>query len=1624
MGSGGRVCWLQLWLTATLTFFFQICPSAGSPLMVMSAPNLLRVGTEETIFVEIQNYQEDNDLSVQIFVKNHPTKTRTLASTAVILKKANKFQEFGRITIPTGDFSKDPKVKQYVTLQANIHGTTLEKVVLVSFQSGYIFIQTDKPIYTPNSKVHFRIFPMTPGMEPLEKHIQSQADTSITVEVMNPAGFIVKSKTVSADLTSRIYSDDYQLTDIVSFGQWKILAKFHSNLEESFTAEFEVKEYVLPSFEVKISPPSDSPFFYIDGKELNFTIKATYIFGKEVDGTAYVVFGLMQGDTKISFTSSLQRVPIQGGTGMVTLKREHITNAFPNIHQQEGKSIYVAVSVLTESGSEMVEAELSGIKIVKSPYSIRFTKTPRYFKPGMSFDVMVEVLNPDNSPANGVNVVVEPGQVMGITNANGMMRLSVNTVANSGNLNITAKTNHPKIDFHRQASASMEVYPYRSRSNSFLQLSVDTAKVDLDTNIKVTFNLNNPETQQNDITYLILSRGQLIKYYRYKNNNQNQFALMVQITKEMLPSFRIIAYYHTSSNEVVADSLWVDVEDTCMGKLELKLVGPTATYEPRKSFILKITGVPKALVGLVAVDNGVYALNNKNRLTQKKIWDIVEKYDTGCTAGGGSNNMNVFYDAGLLFETNNGGTPYRTDLACPSTSRRKRATTIMEVKTSLVRDYENLQKECCLDGMKDIPMSYTCERRSEYIAEGLACKEAFLRCCKTIQKYNAERREDVLLLARSKKDNLYTGSDYVHIRSNFPESWLWSDITLNPCPNEDLDCTLTSTEIKKPLPDTITTWQLTGISLSKTYGICVSSPVELIAFKPVFIDLRLPYSAVVGEQLEIKAIIHNYGIDLITVLVKYKEHASVCSAAYKKGWFTEVVQVGAQSTRSVPIIIIPMKHGTVPIEVMAYNSNNYADGIRKSLRVVPQGVQRESLKRLTLEPVKNSIDGRQKEVINSEVSRSDVVPGAPMRTFLSLTGFEQLSPLLDNAITGKSMGTLIKEPMGCGEQNAAAMTLPLIAARYLDKANQWEIVGFDKRNEAIQHIKTGYETELSFQKKDGSFAVYQHHKSTTWLTAYVAKVFAMAYDYVAIDPNVLCGAIKFLILKTQQPDGVFVEIGEIWDKDMIGDVGGVDSDASMTAFCVIAMQESRTICSGTVSSLPHSIAKAVSYLEKRLLSITNPYAVAMTSYALANENKLNKMVLFQFASQDRTHWSVRNQLIYTLEATAYALLALLKVQAFEEAKPVVRWLSQQQMEGGGYGSTQVTIMVYQAVAEYCSNVKKPPYDMNVDIQVHGKTQIDKFQFNRENHFSARTSNFNGINQNITVTATGTGEVMFNILSVYYAMPSKRVSDCEMFDLTLDLSEEKIDETERIYKLRIEVLYKNKVHNASMSILDVGLPTGYIFNKNDLDSISSGHGRIIDKYETNTALSEKGSLIIYLRTISNTRPEEISFRIEQKHKVGVLQPAAVSVYEYYNKKQCVKFYRPERQDGELLRLCKGDACICAEESCSKQLKEGIRNDDRTNKACESTQTSKIDFVYKVAVEGFHGNYTTDKYSVRILDIIKENPFSKRLYKYMFGANTWVEYWPTESECQTEKYRPTCLGMEDLVEQYRDFGCHFK
>lgn len=52
------------------------------------------------------------------------------------------------------------------------------------------------------------------------------------------------------------------------------------------------------------------------------------------------------------------------------------------------------------------------------------------------------------------------------------------------------------------------------------------------------------------------------------------------------------------------------------------------------------------------------------------------------------------------------------------------------------------------------------------------------------------------------------------------------------------------------------------------------------------------------------------------------------------------------------------------------------------------------------------------------------------------------------------------------------------------------------------------------------------------LTAYVVKVFSLAANLIAIDAQVLCGAVKWLIIEKQKPDGIFSEDGPVIHQEM------------------------------------------------------------------------------------------------------------------------------------------------------------------------------------------------------------------------------------------------------------------------------------------------------------------------------------------------------------------------------------------------------------------------------------------------------------------------------------------------------------
>ncbi|CAB1344822.1 unnamed protein product, partial [Coregonus sp. 'balchen'] len=275
----------------------------------------------------------------------------------------------------------------------------------------------------------------------------------------------------------------------------------------------------------------------------------------------------------------------------------------------------------------------------------------------------------------------------------------------------------------------------------------------------------------------------------------------------------------------------------------------------------------------------------------------------------------------------------------------------------------------------------------------------------------------------------------------------------------------------------------------------------------------------------------------------------------------------------------------------------------------------------------------------------------------------------------------------------------------------------------------------------------------------------------------------------------------------------------------------------------------------------------------------------------RTHWPVSDNDLLTLEATAYALLALVKVDAFEEAGPVVRWLKSQGFQGGKYSSTQATITVFQAVAEYMTKAGKvKDMNLNVDIDISGRTQVIKL-----------------------------------VTTLYYAMPKEKNQDCKKF---------------------------NSDRHATMTILDIGLLTGFVVDFEDLKQLSTGRERYIQNFEMDKTLSERGSLIIYLGQVSNKLADKVAFRI---HKVQDVE------------NRCVKFYHPMKKDGTLNRLCQDDVCRCAEESCSYQKKLGDVSEVKLlDKACEAA----MDYVFKVSLVDATLESHIDTYRMKIERIIKE------------------------------------------------------
>lgn len=65
----------------------------------------------------------------------------------------------------------------------------------------------------------------------------------------------------------------------------------------------------------------------------------------------------------------------------------------------------------------------------------------------------------------------------------------------------------------------------------------------------------------------VLSRGILVKHGSLPLGSSVKDSWT--ITRDMVPSFRLIGYFYNQQGDIIADSVWIDVRDECEIKVEV-----------------------------------------------------------------------------------------------------------------------------------------------------------------------------------------------------------------------------------------------------------------------------------------------------------------------------------------------------------------------------------------------------------------------------------------------------------------------------------------------------------------------------------------------------------------------------------------------------------------------------------------------------------------------------------------------------------------------------------------------------------------------------------------------------------------------------------------------------------------------------------------------------------------------------------------------------------------------------------------------------------------------------------------------------------------------------------------------
>jgi CD109 antigen len=1196
---------------------------------------------------------------------------------------------------------------------------------------------------------------------------------------------------------------DLPLSEEPNFGVWKINVITEKAKNQ---LDVRVEEYVLPKYEVKVDLPKE---WFLVSEPIKGNIGAEYSFGKPVKGEVQIVATKYVGQWQQYATLTKE---IDGQIDFELPAAQYVAGT-PASGGQGNVQLDITV---TEKSTGYVEKTSRLLTVAQSSVNLQLIPEGSAFKPGLPFNVLVLTETPGNQPIDSkvsatityMNEKFEDFKTekKDISTSKGKALLELAPPAEAIALMIEANSG--------DAYASQTIQSSYSPSGNFIHLE-QTTEGTPKVGQKISFKVYSTNRAVN-FYYEVLSRGTVV-FSDYTTSTD----ITLSTTPLMAPASKLLVYQILPNAEVAADYLPFQVEAAYPQQVTAQFSKEEA--KPAEDIQLNIKTDGRAKVGIAAVDKSVFILA-ENRLNLQQVFDELERlymepqaeihevsfYPTYTVPG----TQDIFKDAGVIVMTNKEvpqSKEYKTETSGGITSK------IARFFGGMVGAEKGAVPP--MPAMAPAPAPAPAPQ-APAATGGLA--------------------------------------EVQRVRQFFPETWLWTDLITDASGKATQQVTV---------PDSITTWMLRAVAISKEKGLGVAED-SLRVFQPFFLTIDLPYSAIRGEEFPVSVAIYNYLDTAQNVQVDIE----------KSDWFellddaTKTTNIAANDIGGVQFKIKPTKLGIKDVKISA-RSPEAADAVIKTIIIEPEGVPREIIDNLTLAGgITRSID----------TTIPDVIVADSGRAYIAVT-----SSFLTQTIDG--LDALLQMPFGCGEQNMIVFAPDVYITKYLQGSGQLKPEIMAK---AEKLMITGYQRELTYRRTDGSFSAFgmNDESGSLWLTAFVLKCFSQAKGLLYIDDSVLDTATNW-ITSHQNADGSFDVVGFVHHQEMLG---GLKGKEALTAYTAIALME---------AGEKDGSGKAIKYLEGKLSEMTDPYAVAITTYALEfakspkKDEAYNKLMSLAKEDESGLHWGSGDLPVPVpevqqkaggpammapfrpdinksadIETTAYATLALVKHgDAFNSSK-ASKWLVSKRNASGGYGSTQDTVVTLQALTDYATGSRS---DVDLTVTLKGEGVDKRLTINKDN-FDVLQLVQVPVNAKIDMTVTGKGDAIGQVVRRFNLPAADGTPAAQMLkiDVKYDTAEVAVNDLVKVsVSLAFNPLPELNIAEAGMIVLDVSVPTGFAPVTDSIVAVTQKMANI-KRYDV------AGRKVIFY--VENMKPgQQIAFDFQVKALYPVKAKGVTSTaYSYY------------------------------------------------------------------------------------------------------------------------------------------------